>query len=41
MHSGPGANSLRSVSVSFVIYGIVHFIIVCKVSFLARQDVHM
>ena len=41
MHSGQDSISLGSVSVSFVIYGIIHFIIVGKVSFLARQDMHM
>ncbi len=41
MHSEQGSNSLGSVSVSFDIYGIIHFIIIGKVSFLARQDVHM
>lgn len=41
MHSEQGSNSLGSVSFSFVIYGIIHFVIVGKVSFLARQYVHM
>ena len=41
LHSGQDCSSLGSVGIGFVIYGIIHFIIVGKVSFLARQDVHM
>ena len=41
MHCRQDCSSLGSVSISLVIYGIIHFIIVGKVSFPARQDVHM